>query len=89
MKVVVLGQMPPGASVDQKINWIIQSLRTIELASQQEEVARIADSYTTTGTITVTRDINVTSPTAANAVAVLATLLDDIRKRGTRRVAPT
>ena len=89
MKVVVLGQLPPGASVDQKINWIMQSLRTIELASQQEEVARIADSYTATGTPTVTRDINVSSPTLANAVAVLATLLDDIRKRGTRRVAPT
>ena len=89
MKVVVLGQLPPGASVDQKINWIMQSLRTIELASQQEEVARIADSYTTTGTITVTRDINVTSPSTANVVAVLATLLDDIRKRGVRRVAPT
>lgn len=89
MKRIVLGQLPPNASADQKFNWIIQSLRTIELASQQEDVARIADSYTTTGTATVTRNLNVSSPTLANAVAVLATFLADTRARGVRRIEPT
>jgi hypothetical protein len=89
MKPLVLGQLPMNATAEQKLNWIIQSLRTIELASQQQDVARIADSYTTTGTATATRDLNVTAPTLANAVAVLATFLADTRARGVRRVAPT
>lgn len=40
------------------------------------------NGYGITGTLTPTRTIDVSTPTAANAAAVLATLLDDLKQRG-------
>jgi hypothetical protein len=70
------------------IAWLVQAVRTIEQASRDDRAA-IADSYTQTGTNTVTRVINVTSPTTANVAAVLATFLNDTKNRGVNRTAPT
>jgi hypothetical protein len=88
MKPLVLGQAPPNATDKQKLDWIISALRKIELASREDTDA-IWDIYSYTGTLTVTRALNVSSPTLANAVAVLSTLIDDSKKRGTHRIEPT
>lgn len=73
---------------DQLLQWCLQALRQIESASR-EDIAEIADSYSHTGTLTATRDVNITSPTAANLAAVLATFLQDMRQRGVNRVQAT
>lgn len=54
-------------------------------ASQDGDLVDIAQPYTITGTFTATRNLNVTSPTAANIAAVLATLLSDLQKGGTTK----
>lgn len=64
--------------------WALEAFREIERASY-EDIAEIADSYSITGTLTETRDINVTAPTAANLAAVLGTLITDLKKRGVNK----
>lgn len=66
------------------MEWVKTAMRTIEEASY-EDIAEVADGYTITGTLTETRDINVTTPTAANVAAVLATLITDLKRRGQKR----
>lgn len=66
------------------IRWALASLREIETASY-EDSAEVADAFTVTGTLTQTYDLNVTTPTAANIAAVLATFLTDLKKRGTNK----
>jgi hypothetical protein len=84
MRPVSFGPLPPAASADQKLDWIIRSLREIENASAEDAIA-VADSYSANSTFTPTRQVNVTSPTAANIAAVLASLLVDLRKRGVKK----
>jgi hypothetical protein len=84
MRPVSLGPLPPGAGTDQKLDWIIRSLREIENASAEDAIA-VADSYSANSTFTITRQLNVTSPTAANIAAVLASFLGDLRKRGVKK----
>lgn len=62
----------------------MDALREIERASY-EEMAEVADAFTVNGSFTETRELNVTSPSAANIAAVLATFLDDLKKRGAVR----
>lgn len=52
-------------------------------ASQENDTIDIANAFSITGTFTATRNLNVTSPTLANAVAVLATLITDLQRGGT------
>lgn len=54
-------------------------------ASNENDTIDIASAFTITGSFTATRNLNVTSPTLANAVAVLATLITDLQRGGTNR----
>jgi hypothetical protein len=81
MRQVSLGPLPPGASTEQTLDWLIRAVREFENASTEDPIA-VADSYGANSAFTVTRQVNVTSPTAANIAAVLASFLADLRKRG-------
>jgi len=54
----------------------------IVTASQDGDIIDIGAAYTITGSFTPTRNLNVTSPTAANIAAVLATLISDLKAGG-------
>jgi len=54
-------------------------------ASQDGAIEDLGSAYTITGTFTATRNLNVTTPTAANIAAVLATLISDLQRGGTSR----
>jgi hypothetical protein len=84
MRPVSFGPLPPGAGTEQKLDWIIRSLREIENASVEDAIA-VADSYSANSTFTPTRQLNVTAPTAANIAAVFASFLGDLRKRGVKK----
>ena len=84
MRPVSFGPLPPAATTDQKLDWIIRSLREIENASAEDAIA-VADSYGASAPFTPTRQLNVTAPTAANIAAVLASFLADLRKRGVKK----
>jgi hypothetical protein len=61
----------------------IQSIfNEIFRASQEADIVDIGGAYTITGTYTATRNLNVTTPTAANIAAVLATLIADLQSGG-------
>jgi hypothetical protein len=64
---------------------VATALREIELASAEVDLTDIAIAFTISGTYTPTRTLNVTSPTLANAVAVLATFIDDCKRGGPNR----
>ena len=54
-------------------------------ASNENDTVDIANAFTVSGTFTATRTLNVTAPTLANVAAVLATLIDDLKRGGTNR----
>jgi hypothetical protein len=54
-------------------------------ASNENDTVDIANAFTVSGTFTATRKLNVTAPTLANVVAVLATLIQDMQRAGTNR----
>lgn len=81
MRPVSLGQPLNNNDFNQ---WALEALREIERASY-EDIAEVADAYTISDGIPETRTLNVTSPTTANLAAVLGTLLNDLKKRGTNK----
>lgn len=66
--------------------WIVVALRMIEEASY-EDISEVADGYSITGSLTETRVLNVTTPTATNIANVLATFLRDVHRRGQKRTS--
>jgi hypothetical protein len=81
MRAVSLGPQPPLDDVQATLRWLVQSMREIENASGEEPIA-VADSYSSDIPATPTRQVNVTSPTAANLAAVLASFIADLQRRG-------
>ena len=79
MRQVSLGPLPPGASTEQTLDWLIRAVRETPAPKTR---SRSPDSYGANATFTTTRQVNVTSPTAANIAAVLASFFADLRKRG-------
>jgi hypothetical protein len=75
---------PPVGARDPMVQWIDRAFRQIEIASQ-EDLSTVFDEYSYTGTLTETREVDLTTPSVANLAAVLATLIVDIKKRGSRR----
>ena len=61
------------------------ALKEIEGASAEFNLLDIANAFTMNGSYTQTRELNVTSPTLANAVAFLATFIDDCKRGGATR----
>ncbi len=88
MRPITLAPSPAGDDPAAWFQWIRACLAEIERASQ-EEPAQIFDSYSSDTPATTTRQINVTTPTAANLAAVLATLVADMQARGVSRTGPT
>ena len=88
MRPITLAPAPAGNDPAAWFQWIKACLGEIERASQ-EEPAQIFDSYSSDVTATTTRQINVTTPTAANLAAVLATLIADMQARGVSRTQAT
>lgn len=62
-----------------------QAIREVELASAEFNLVDIANAFTVNDTFTETRELNVSSPTLANAVAVIATFIADCKRGGQHR----
>ena len=84
MRQVSLGPLPPRAGTEQTLDWLIRAVREFENASTEDPIA-VAGSYGANSTYPTTRQLNVTSPTAANIAAVLASFFSDPRKRGVHK----
>lgn len=84
MRPVSLGPLPPNATVQQTLEWLVRAAREFENASVEDPIA-IFDSYSANGAFTPARQVNVTSPSSAQLAPVVATLIADMRKRGTKK----
>lgn len=62
-----------------------EAFKEIELASKEVDLLDIANAFTVNGSFTETRELNVTAPTLANAVAFLATFIADCKRGGQHR----
>ena len=81
MRPVSFGPLPPGAGIQETLDWLVRSMREVENASVEDPID-VAKSYSANATFTTARQLNVTSPTASNIAAVLASFFADLRKRG-------
>jgi len=61
------------------------ALKEIEGASAEFNLLDIANAFTINAAYTPTRSLNVSAPTLANAVAFLATFIDDCKRGGSNR----
>lgn len=68
----------------QDLGWALRSLKTIERASF-EDAETVFDDYTISGAYTETRELDVDTATLPDLLAVFATLITDIQKRGQSR----
>lgn len=82
MKRLVLQQPLPGPKGFE--NWVTDTLREIERLTV-EDIEQVVKEFSTTGAFTETRTLNVTTATASDIAAFLATLLSDIKKGGQKR----
>lgn len=80
MKKLTLGR-PNGP---QDIGWAHNALKAIERASY-EDVEQVLDDYEITGTFTETRTLDGGTATLADLRAFMATLVQDLQKRGQNR----
>ncbi len=61
------------------------ALEEIQRASHEADLTEIAQNFSSTGTLTETFAVNLSSPTAANVAAVLATLIAVLQRGGPNR----
>lgn len=80
MKKLTLGT--PGGPQD--IGWAHRALKAIERASY-EDIEQVMDDYTIEGTFTPTRTLDGGAATLDELRAFIATLVQDLQKRGQNR----
>lgn len=66
-------------------NNVAASLDEIQRASHENDLVEIAQNFSMSGTFTPTYVLNLSSPSAANVAAVLATLIQVFQKGGLNR----
>lgn len=72
---------------DGTLDWLVQAMREIEQASEQENPFEVFDGLTIVNPPAIpVRTLNVTTATAGDVAAFLATLVIDMQRRGPGRV---
>lgn len=66
------------------IAWLLRAVMDIAQASNDQITEEVADAYTLSN-VTPTRTLDPTTATATDVANVLATLLQDMQKRGVKR----
>jgi hypothetical protein len=64
---------------------VLAALREIMMSSNLNDIVKIASNYTITGTLTVTRTLNVSTATASQIANFIGTLILDLQKGGANR----
>lgn len=84
MRRLALGSPPPGASAEQKIDWLITAVKQIERASHEVTAETAADSFAPSN-VTETRTFDADTVTLAGLADVVGTLVNDLKRRGQKR----
>jgi len=64
---------------------VVAALREIMMSSNLNDIVKIAQNYTITGTLTTTRTLNVSTATQTQIASFLGTLITDLQKGGANR----
>lgn len=83
MRPLVFGA-PVGVNPQSFQQWTVASFKKLEQATY-EDLEIVFDAYTVTGDFTPTRTLDVDTATPADVVALIATLITDVKKRGPNR----
>lgn len=84
MRKLALGAPPTDGTTDEKLDWCIAALMTIQTASNDVDALRVADTYKPEN-VTATRTLNVSTATLTDVANVLGTFLRDCKRRGATR----
>ena len=84
MRPISLGQ-PLGNSIEAKVNWIMQCMRQIEIASRVDLATVIGQDFTVTPPAAEGRTIDPATISHADLATVVATLLGDMQRGGPKR----
>lgn len=83
-KINFVGQ-PPAPDPKSRMDFLDVCVRQIAQASQENDVNDIAGAFTITGAFTETRTLDVSTATLSDVIAVVATLLTDLKAGGQHR----
>lgn len=84
MRKIAIGTPPQMLNPSQRDLWIMNALIEMQRASHDQIAEEIADAYTLSN-YTVTRTLDASTATAGDIANVLATFLQDMKNRGTKR----
>lgn len=84
MRRVNFGMPPANLKVSPELQWVLQALKEVELASYEYDPASIASGFTISN-YTETRTLNAATATATEIANVLATLILDLRRGGAKK----
>lgn len=84
MRRVNFGMPPANIKVSPELQWVLQSLKEVELASFENDPAVIASGFEISN-YTETRTLDVATATTTDIANVLATLLLDLRRGGAKK----
>ena len=82
MRPVTLGPVPP--STEAKLQWLVESVQKIALATREYDPNIYADGFTLTN-VTADRVLDCASTSTAELADVLATFIRDHQRRGATR----
>jgi hypothetical protein len=66
---------------------VVAALREIMMSSNLNDIVKIASNYTITGTLTITRTLNVSTATQTQIANFIGTLILDLQKGGANRTS--
>lgn len=69
---------------DLKWQWVVNAIRQISVASNDQVTEEIADAYSPSN-VTTTRSFDADSTSVAELADVVGTLIQDMQKRGVKR----
>ncbi|MGA2129172.1 MAG: hypothetical protein ABSG76_23825 [Xanthobacteraceae bacterium] len=64
---------------------VVAALREVMMSSNLNDIVKIAQNYTITGTLTVTRTLNVSTATQTQIANFIGTFITDLQKGGANR----
>jgi hypothetical protein len=64
---------------------VVAALREIMMSSNLNDIVKIAQNYSITGTLNVTRTLNVSTATQAQIANFIGTFITDLQKGGANR----
>lgn len=74
-------------STEDKVDWLVSAMFKVAKWAKDNDISVLADAFSYSGTLTELRALPADTGTADDVRNVLATLLSDLRERGSKGVS--